>query len=266
MNKPIFVLGVGAQKAGTTWLYEYIKSDSKSNMGMLKEYHIWDAVLKPELCSNYLSKNPNSDIAKFRLRHQMQFNLNAYENYFNSLINNEKLITGDITPSYSVLSMNDFLYIKERIVNAGFNIKVVYLMRDPVQRCWSAMKMEYGSLFQNNQNNLFRIYEEFEEIYKSNQYIARTRYDQTLAALEKVFDKDQLWIGVYENLFIKETINDLSEFLNIGFNPEFMENKFNITVSTGLDDETAINCRKFYEIVYDYCDNKIPITQSLWAR
>lgn len=83
MKKPIFLLGVGAQKAGTTLLYDYIKNDPNSNLGILKEYHIWDALYKADLCSNFISKDLNSISMKSKIRHQMQFNLDAYENNLN---------------------------------------------------------------------------------------------------------------------------------------------------------------------------------------
>lgn len=38
-----FVLGIGAQKCGTTWLQDAISKSGKANMGPLKEYHIWNA-------------------------------------------------------------------------------------------------------------------------------------------------------------------------------------------------------------------------------
>ena len=33
-----FLLGVGAQKAGTTWLHSYAASSPNTNMGDMKEY------------------------------------------------------------------------------------------------------------------------------------------------------------------------------------------------------------------------------------
>lgn len=43
-QKKIFILGIGAQKAGTTWLYQYIKNSPKANLGQLKEYHFWNMI------------------------------------------------------------------------------------------------------------------------------------------------------------------------------------------------------------------------------
>ncbi len=45
----IFLLGVGAQKAGTSWLHQQLHSRPDANFGFCKEYHIHDVltVLKP---------------------------------------------------------------------------------------------------------------------------------------------------------------------------------------------------------------------------
>ena len=42
--KKIFILGVGAQKAGTTWLHRQLIKNSKFNFGHRKEYHVFDSI------------------------------------------------------------------------------------------------------------------------------------------------------------------------------------------------------------------------------
>ena len=39
-----FILGLGAQKAGTTWLSQYIRNDPQFRVGPIvrKELHVWD--------------------------------------------------------------------------------------------------------------------------------------------------------------------------------------------------------------------------------
>ena len=43
MKKKKFILGLGAQKAGTSWLYNYFNSRDDFFSGFMKEYHIFDA-------------------------------------------------------------------------------------------------------------------------------------------------------------------------------------------------------------------------------
>ena len=40
----VFCLGVGAQKAGTSWLHEQLNGREDANFGFLKEYHFLDAL------------------------------------------------------------------------------------------------------------------------------------------------------------------------------------------------------------------------------
>ena len=42
--KKIFILGVGAQKGGTTWLHRQLNSNQNIDLGFRKEYHILDAI------------------------------------------------------------------------------------------------------------------------------------------------------------------------------------------------------------------------------
>ena len=123
MNERTFVLGVGAQKAGTTWLHSYVASSANANMGFTKEYHIWDAVCSP-LCNNFrLHKHQLSKLNTLNyLRYCMQEIPGFYEGYFNSIFNSGAKITGDITPSYSVLTEGDFHKIKDKI-----NFKLVII-------------------------------------------------------------------------------------------------------------------------------------------
>ena len=44
--KKIFILGVGAQKAGTTWLHRQLIKSANFNFGHRKEYHVFDAMEK----------------------------------------------------------------------------------------------------------------------------------------------------------------------------------------------------------------------------
>ena len=48
-SKNTFVLGLGFQKCGTSWLYRYLQQSEKFDGGELKEYHIWDAIDIPIL-------------------------------------------------------------------------------------------------------------------------------------------------------------------------------------------------------------------------
>lgn len=250
-----FILGVGAQKSGTSWLYEYLSAQNNVNFGSLKEYHIWDALYLKECC-NFIA--PKHDALRYKLQ-----NINgAYEVHFNSLIDDKVNITGDITPSYSGLSSFAFEIIRRKIESVGFHLKIIFLMRDPFERCWSAVRMNQrqGRIKNSSEINALRDY------YSSEQYYFRTNYKATIQSLESVFDKSQIHYGIYEELFSDMSIKALSDFCCCPIQSVFTEKKFNISPkSTNEPLQLKNEIRKYYADIYEFCEERFPNTKYLWA-
>jgi hypothetical protein len=252
--KKYFVLGVGAQKSGTTWLYRYLSNNENVNFGALKEYHIWDALHIKE-CKNFVAYKED------KLRYYLQNNNGAYEEYFASLICNGINVTGDITPSYSGLSVDCFRLIKRKVESIGFDLRVVFLMRDPFERCWSAVRMD-----RLKKNVDITEIHQLRAAYRSADFFFRTAYNLTIEALESAFSKEQLYFGIYEELFEVQKIEEISNFIGVPFKPEFARKKFN--VSSKMNDDAVIlksEIRDFYSEVYDFCFERFPQTKLLWV-
>ncbi len=47
-QEKIFLLGLGAQKSGTTWLFDYLNGNSHAKFGIFKEYHVLDTNFFPQ--------------------------------------------------------------------------------------------------------------------------------------------------------------------------------------------------------------------------
>lgn len=179
---------------------------------------------------------------------------------FSSLIKGDVHITGDITPSYSGLSAESFKLIRNRLERSGFDVKVIFLMRDPFERCWSAVRMA-----RRNGKGDSTEAEQLRKAYKSNEFILRTNYKSTISALELAFEKDQIYYGLYEELFNGEKIKAISDFCGVAFNPDYVSKKFN--VSPKLEDEAMVlkqEVRDFYSEVYEFCLERFPQTKDLW--
>ena len=131
----IFLLGVGAQKCGTSWLSKYLATFKNTNFGCSKEYHVWDAIMKTPLnypfkvnIGDLKSKNQTPEV----LRYAMQNFEGVYEGYFLNLCSGNINVTGDIT-YLRFIEKDSFKIIKKRLESVGFNIKVIYIMRDPFE-------------------------------------------------------------------------------------------------------------------------------------
>ena len=165
-----FILGVGAQKGGTTWLHRQLNSNSNIDFGFRKEYHVFDAIEDYE--KHKTSKRPKNGFRERRIRKilnsqkrgtlgcnlgmkrkqsrytalELAFidNVDHYFNYFDYLYLRNPSIdaVGDITPNYALLKTKTFALIRKGLESRGFDVKVFFLMRDPVERAWSLARSE----------------------------------------------------------------------------------------------------------------------------
>ena len=263
---PVFILGVGAQKAGTTWLHQYLMQDPVVNMGCLKEYHVWDAVFQPELHPQLKHLTTRPDRPEHAVRRLMQEIPGNYEHYFRQLINERIRITGDITPGYSSLTAAQFIQVREAVESQGFNMRVVFLIREPAARCWSAAKMVLRNreLTAEEQADLAR--QHFLNILQNDGVQRRTRYEDTIEALRTAFNREQLYVGLYENMFEPEHINALSRFLGVAARPEFAGQVHNSTESLAMPPGLREACNTEFADTYAYCSEHFPATRTLWCQ
>ena len=153
-----FLLGVGCQKGGTTWLHDYLVEHPECNLGFRKEYHVFDTrwLRDPSVEKFYFgaidrlvtraSRNrsnfkkegvaPDKDLQNSLLHMSILTDIEKYAEYFSHVhaSNEATKLVGDITPSYSGLNSEHFKEIRQLLERHGFHVKVVFLMRDPVER------------------------------------------------------------------------------------------------------------------------------------
>jgi hypothetical protein len=130
-------LCVGAQKAGTSWLYQQLELHPDFWMPPVKELHYFDQLNRTKRFHPPRSgdERDTSFLEKMEtLTGQFYLDLESYGRLF---CYKGPLLSGDISPAYSTL--ND--EIVERVVNHFPNLKVVFLARDPVERAWSQLSM-----------------------------------------------------------------------------------------------------------------------------
>tara|TARA_E500000178_G_scaffold352652_1_gene416582 strand:+ start:1015 stop:1815 length:801 start_codon:yes stop_codon:yes gene_type:complete len=262
-KRPIFILGVGAQKAGTSWLHKQLSRLSNANFGVLKEYHIWDALYVGH-CNRWIIDHLTNQPPLEILRYLMQTGRDAYETYFYGLISDKITVTGDITPSYAALNKVQFQAVKSRLESIGFSVKVIFLMRDPVSRNWSALRFYNRQRINRGNISASQLVKQFEEFYSSQEVIDRVSYDKTVSAINSVFRKDDIFISFYETLFTERTMSQLSDFLGVDIREFDLREKINATKSLDLPKGDYNQCRKFFSNVYTFCEHEFPETKILW--
>jgi Sulfotransferase family len=131
-------LCVGAQKAGTSWLYRQCEPHPDFWMPPLKELHYFNKLTKAQRTNNSPRCRDERDVCfregVGRLGARPYFDMESYARLF---AYKGSRLSGDITPAYSMLNEE----IIERVVCHFPNLKVIFLARDPVERAWSQLSM-----------------------------------------------------------------------------------------------------------------------------
>ena len=130
-------LCVGAQKAGTSWLYRQLEPHPDFWMPPVKELHYLDNLNRTK--RRHPPRSNDERDACFvesikDLSMRSHIDLDRYGRLF---CHKGTLHSGDISPAYSTLSDE----VIERVVDHFPNLKVVFLARDPVERAWSQLSM-----------------------------------------------------------------------------------------------------------------------------
>ncbi len=156
-------LGIGAQKAGTTWLYETLSRHPDIAFPGGKEIHFWN------------------------------YNRDRGLDWYNGLFADNSRTNGEITPAYGILPVET---IRE-IHNLYPALRLVYIIRDPIERAWSSAKMES----QRAGKNLPEVPDQwFIDQFRSNDSLSRGDYETCIRNWRSVFSPEQLLIALHEEL------------------------------------------------------------------
>ncbi len=271
------VIGIGAQKSGTSWLANYLVGHPDVFMYPLKELHYFDALLRPDLYARLdreavdrlknfaaaiatpeLRSRPDllAQLEGLRARVRMIADETAYLDYFLSQVGNKKAM-GEITPAYSILDRAGYA----KIAGLYPRVKFIFLMRNPVDRFWSQLRFD----FVGDETPISR--QDICGAMASPHYQLRTDYKRTLSELFAAVEKDDVFVEFYENLFNDAAVLRLCTFLGIDFLPGSYGEHINVTPGADMPSDARAEVYAMYSHVYDYVSEMFAgaIPQS-WLR
>jgi hypothetical protein len=159
-------LGIGAQKAGTTWLYEMLRLHPDIAFPAGKEVHFWDR------------------------RHSC--GIDWYKSLFYPK-DSRSAKTGEITPAYAILPE-----VKIRECREHFpDLKLIYLIRNPIERAWSSAKMA----LKRAEMEIHEASDQwFIDHFHSQGSMVRGDYESCLRNWYATYPKDQLLVCLFDEL------------------------------------------------------------------
>jgi hypothetical protein len=258
-----FILGLGAQKSGTSWLFEYLKTLDQYAAPALKEFHVWDAVegLHARLLYPLTQRNTGANA----LRLAMQYCHPLYFVYFRRLLSGRKTITSDISPSYAALPLSRLEMIGNRFARAGIDTKMIFFMRDPVDRIASAFRM-YRKLGFTHLAGVGDTSESagLVQFARTIGCQRRTRYEITLENLRQLSETGKLFIGVYEKIFLGKQFDSVYGFVGGAPRPELENIRVHAGTRGEIGAEVAAELAEIYRETYIYCAEHFPETVEWW--
>ncbi len=231
MGDATLLFGIGAAKAGTTWLYRFLAAHPEVRLPAVKELHYFDtaetgkfdrqiARMRKEKARR-TGRLPTGDE---KLDRRLKREVWAYNRWLNVIADpsdaayvdflthnaGDARVVGDITPAYATLSEASLT----RMAGLADKTRFIYLMRDPLDRLWSNIRMaaarRAGALRETAGALLDKV------VAGEDQTItARSNYALTLARVNAALDPRTVFLGFYETLFQPETVARICDFLGI---------------------------------------------------
>jgi len=157
-------LGIGAQKAGTTWLYQNLRRHPGLAFPGGKEMHFWDREHGANDIDRYLATFHAPEICE-----------------------------GEITPAYAILPR----HVVAEVARRAPELRIFYALRNPVERAWSSalMALERAEMHWGEASDAW-----FMDHFRSQGSLARGDYAQCLQCWLQHFPREQMLVLFYEEI------------------------------------------------------------------
>lgn len=280
-NAPVILMCVGATKAGTTWLHDQLSAHPDCYLRTIKEYHYfstiepahWDKKIA-ETNGEIAQLESAGDLAAPQLRRlndlrsflplllPRRVDAPAFGDYLRAAPVGTKLV-GDFTPAYSILQGK----LLQPIKAMGGALKVVYLMRDPLARLWSHIRMSAArsapNAFDAACTDLLARTLAGDEDGGIRGMLRRGDYATNLPKLQRIFG-DSLLVMFTEDLFTKAGFDRLLAFVGLG--PLVANLSTRVHEGRDLPMPAALRSAalRFLRPQYDYIAQSFPALPEAW--
>ncbi|HRX70261.1 MAG: sulfotransferase [Candidatus Competibacteraceae bacterium] len=182
-------LGIGAQKAGTTWLYEQLNHHPQVTFPLGKEVHFWNRPHDAAAVNLYL----NSFVHIDRNPRKSFLLVDWITRCLIRPVPVAPSVAGEITPAYGMLPLETI----QEIHRYAPCLRLIYLIRNPIERAWSSalMALERAEMMIDEASDQWFI-----DHFHSAGSRQRGDYQTCLQTWREVFSEEQLLILRFEQI------------------------------------------------------------------
>lgn len=276
----------GATKAGTSWLYDHLSRHPDCHFRTIKELHYFDTVEKRNFNARIRAHKAERDALKSRggdltaeQRRRIAARIADLDDWIGVLSARAAddaayrayvaqgagaRLVGDVTPSYGTLGVDTL----RRIAAVARDVRFVYLMRDPVARLWSHVRMlarrelaaggDYAALARVRMAAVLAGQE--------SGVLLRGDYRGALERMAAAVAPGRLLTLFTEELVTLPGVRRLCGFLGIGV----AETRFDLRVHEGvpldMTDEDRAGARRLLRDQYEYIADRFPALPDAWQK
>ncbi len=236
----VVFLCVGAAKAGTSWLHRQLAAHPECHFRAIKELHYFNALENDKLFDE-LKKHRDQQKAQLervalggrvpgreqgiRLADRAAWmdvlergeeDIGAYVDYLHGGAGDANVV-GEMTPAYALLPETRLA----AMAGMAPDVRFLYLLRDPVERLWSHVRMiaarrdEQGQVTERRSARILRRTFSGAE----SQIVKRSDYAGALARLTAAVAPAKLLIEVFEEVVRGDGLARICDFLGIARMP-----------------------------------------------
>lgn len=288
MDGKTLMFGVGATKAGTSWLHRYLCDHPECALPNIKELHYFDRanpkhrekelvrletlradlLAKTLLAGKFKADKLNRRIDELEswidVMQAESADPVAYQRYLLREATADTRLVGDITPAYGLMDEATLTQMRDMAPDTRF----VMLLRDPLDRLWSNLRMMAGWRVKEGEdlgakaNHLFGRLLNGEE----NGVAKRSDYAGMLTRLQNVVPRHRIFVGFYESLFTQTCVDKICHFLGLSPRVGEFDRVIHASQPATLDPSRATQVREMLIPHYDYVQQLMGDIPPRWHQ
>jgi hypothetical protein len=281
------MFGLGATRAGTSWLSRYLTDHPECHMREIKEAHYFDTLdrgsfdFQIKLLSGRraelearragsdnprqrarLARNIAAHDELLRIFEKRRADHGAYLAYLHADAGPARVV-GEITPAYALLGV-DWLRLMAGLAPV---VRFVYVLREPVERLWSNIRQTVPTRKGGREDPHATALAMFDAWLAGGEDEIALRCDYR-GVLERMADaipaRDQL-VLFHETLFSHETLDRLCAFLGIRTLPADTETRIFAAEPLALDSGRVAAARARLAPQYDFVRDRFGALPPAWS-
>jgi hypothetical protein len=272
--------GIGTEKSGTTWLWKMFQKHPDIGVPIHKELRYFgDFNFTPAPLPNMQATdvkhhafkalrlflgNPsgitNDKVFLGRLAVEIRLLCNTDASYLGIFGQMTELVVGEITPQYCTMHPDEIRKMHKLAPNA----KIIFLLRDPVDRAISGAKMKVhksGQAFTDDAilANAFNDHQ-----------LNLSRYANKINQFESIFGNN-VFIGFYDEIATAplKILNRICTFLNVPYHPDIFataDQKHNVGMDFNVSPHVYQALYKELAGEYDLLEQRFPKIVDTWRK